>query len=194
METIGKIRRRRLVDQDSISEIVGDLGLSRNTVRKVLRSDGERGEYHRQRQPRPRLGPCLPLLTQWLDAVVTSSWEGRAPGVAGDAVVWNAGVFRSDNRDDIIFLADEQSGLGYFANFGKTRRQGVELGASSRLGPVALGIRCMLLEATYRSSQTLVGAGNSSSDAAPGFDSNITVNFGDPIPLRPRQIVKANVQ
>jgi transposase len=68
VETIGKIRRRRLVDQDSISEIARDLGLSRNTVRKVLRSDGEPGEYHRQRQPRPQLGPYVPLLEQWLDA------------------------------------------------------------------------------------------------------------------------------
>ena len=38
VETIGKIRRRRLIHQDSISEIARDLGLSRNTVKKALRS------------------------------------------------------------------------------------------------------------------------------------------------------------
>jgi DNA-binding phage protein len=38
METIGKIRRRRLIDHDSISQIARDLGLSRNTVKKALRS------------------------------------------------------------------------------------------------------------------------------------------------------------
>jgi predicted transcriptional regulator len=39
VETIGKIRRR-LINQESISEIARDLGLPRNTVKKVLRSDG----------------------------------------------------------------------------------------------------------------------------------------------------------
>jgi transposase len=68
VETIGKIRRRRLIHQDSISEIARDLGLSRNTVKKALRSGGEPFEYQRRRQPRPRLGPHLGLLDQWLDA------------------------------------------------------------------------------------------------------------------------------
>jgi transposase len=68
VETIGKIRRRRLIHQDSISEIARDLGLSRNTVKKALRSGGEPFEYHRERQPRPRLGPYLEQLEQWLEA------------------------------------------------------------------------------------------------------------------------------
>ena len=68
METIGKIRRRRLIDHDSISQIARDLGLSRNTVKKALRSSDEAPEYQRVRQPRPRLGPYLPLLEQWLEA------------------------------------------------------------------------------------------------------------------------------
>ncbi len=68
VETIGKIRRRRLIHQDSISEIARDLGLSRNTVRKALRSGDEPFEYRRKRQPRPRLGPYLELLDQWLEA------------------------------------------------------------------------------------------------------------------------------
>ncbi|MGH6892100.1 MAG: IS21 family transposase [Dongiaceae bacterium] len=68
VETIGKIRRRRLIHQDSISEIARDLGLSRNTVKKALRSGGEPFEYRRQRQPRPQLGPYLGLLERWLDA------------------------------------------------------------------------------------------------------------------------------
>lgn len=68
VETIGKIRRRRLIHQDSISEIARDLGLSRNTVKKALRSGGEPFDYRRQRQPRPRLGPYLGVLDQWLDA------------------------------------------------------------------------------------------------------------------------------
>ena len=68
VETIGKIRRRRLVRQDSISGIARDLGLSRNTVKKALRTSGEPFEYRRERQPRPQLGPYLGLLEQWLEA------------------------------------------------------------------------------------------------------------------------------
>ena len=68
METIGKIWRRRLIDHDSISQIARDLGLARNTVKKALRTSGDTPEYQRVRQPRPQLGPYLPLLGQWLEA------------------------------------------------------------------------------------------------------------------------------
>ncbi len=68
METIAKIRRRRLIDHDSISQIARDLGLARNTVRKALRSGGDAPEYQRVSQPRPQLGPYLALLDQWLEA------------------------------------------------------------------------------------------------------------------------------
>jgi len=68
METIGKIRRRRLVQGESISAIARDLQLSRNTVKKALRSEGEAFEYRRERQPQPKLGPYLKLLDEWLAA------------------------------------------------------------------------------------------------------------------------------
>jgi transposase len=79
METIGKIRRRRLIDRDSISQIARDLGLSRNTVKKALRSSAEAPEYQRIRQPRPQLGPYLPLLDQWLEAEEKLPARNNAP-------------------------------------------------------------------------------------------------------------------
>ena len=39
VETIGRIRREHFIHGKSIKEIARDLRLSRNTVRKVLRSD-----------------------------------------------------------------------------------------------------------------------------------------------------------
>ena len=67
VETIGKIRRRRLVQGESISAIARDLGLARNTVKRALRFEGEAFEYRRARQPMPKLGPFVATLDAWLE-------------------------------------------------------------------------------------------------------------------------------
>lgn len=72
VETIGKIRCRRLVQGESISAIARDLGLARNTVKRALKVEGEGYEYRRTRQPMPKLGPFKALL----DTCVISS-DGR---------------------------------------------------------------------------------------------------------------------
>jgi transposase len=56
VETIGRIRREHLVKGKSIKEIVRALKVSRNTVRKILRSGSTSLEYRRLVQPRPKLG------------------------------------------------------------------------------------------------------------------------------------------
>ncbi len=56
VETIARIRREHFVKGKTIKEIVRDLKVSRNTVRKVLRSGATAFEYEREVQPRPKLG------------------------------------------------------------------------------------------------------------------------------------------
>src|SRR4029079_11375644 len=56
VETIGRIRREHLLKGKSIKEIARILKISRNTVRKVLRSGETSFEYQRKNQPRPKLG------------------------------------------------------------------------------------------------------------------------------------------
>src|SRR5215204_1455833 len=56
VETIARIRREFFVKGRSIKEIVRDLKVSRNTVRKVLRSGETSFSYEREVQPLPRLG------------------------------------------------------------------------------------------------------------------------------------------
>jgi len=56
VETIAKIRRYHFVDGKSIKEICRMLRLSRNTVRKVIRSGATEHRYQRDTQPLPRLG------------------------------------------------------------------------------------------------------------------------------------------
>lgn len=62
VETIGKIRRRQLVQGESISSIARDLGLARNTVERALKVEGDGYEYRRARQPMPKLNPFKALL------------------------------------------------------------------------------------------------------------------------------------
>ncbi|GFE85646.1 TonB-dependent receptor [Steroidobacter agaridevorans] len=126
-----------------------------------------------------------------LNQVVTRTMEIGARGMVAKHLAWNIGVFRADNRDDILFVADDTSGFGYFKNFGKTRRQGVELGASSQFGPLYVGANYTYLDATYRSTEELLGEGNSSNEEGPGFEGTIDVEPGDRIPLTPRHILKA---
>lgn len=68
METIRKIRLAARGGSKSIRQIAKDLNLSRNTVRKALRSDETRFEYHRDTVHRPKLGPYIAELSSWLEA------------------------------------------------------------------------------------------------------------------------------
>src|SRR6187399_3323967 len=56
VETIARIRREHFIKGKTIKEIARDLRVSRNTVRKVLRSGETSFEYERAVQPRPKLG------------------------------------------------------------------------------------------------------------------------------------------
>jgi transposase len=57
VDTIARIRREFFIRGRSIKEIVRELHVSRNTVRKVLRSGATSLTYERDVQPRPKLGP-----------------------------------------------------------------------------------------------------------------------------------------
>ena len=59
VETIRKIRLAAHRDGKSIRQIAKDLRLSRNTVRKVLRSEKTSFVYQRKSQPLPKLGPLI---------------------------------------------------------------------------------------------------------------------------------------
>jgi transposase len=66
VETIGRIRREHFLKGKTIKEIARDLKVSRNTVRKVLRSGETSFEYERNIQPRPKLGRWTSVLDEML--------------------------------------------------------------------------------------------------------------------------------
>ena len=55
VETIGRVRREHFVKGKTIKEIARELKISRNTVRKILRSEETSFSYDREVQPRPKL-------------------------------------------------------------------------------------------------------------------------------------------
>jgi outer membrane receptor protein involved in Fe transport len=128
-----------------------------------------------------------------LNQVVTRTVELGARGELAGAS-WHGGFFRAGNDDDILFVMSEQSGFGYFRNFGRTRRQGVELGVSGQRGRVSFGAGYTLLDATFQSEETVNGESNGSNDEAgggsPGLEGTIGIEAGDRMPFAPRHIVK----
>ncbi|MBV8818234.1 MAG: TonB-dependent receptor [Acidobacteriaceae bacterium] len=135
-----------------------------------------------------------------LRQVVTRTVEAGVRGRSETRLNWSAGWFFAQNHDDILFVASTQTNNGYFKNFGETRRQGVEVHAGGRMGRLTLNGNYTFVDATYRSSETLSGSSNSTSDTAmagdPGMDGVIQVVPGDRIPLIPHHILKtfADVQ
>ena len=107
---------------------------------------------------------------------------------------WSAGYFFGQNYNDLLFVASEQTGFGYFLNFGKTRRDGIELEISQDWRHWGIGSNYTFLNATYQSPQTIDGGSNSTNDSAlagqPGIDDDIHIVPGDFIPQVPRNIFK----
>jgi outer membrane receptor protein involved in Fe transport len=134
-----------------------------------------------------------------LQQVVSGTWEAGLRGKPEVSFIhnlsWNAGAFRGDNRNDILFVSSVQLGTGYFQNFAKTRREGFDADLEGRIGRVTWGLDYTFLVATYQSPAIVDGSANNTSDSAlsgyPGLDGNIYIQPGDRIPLIPKQTGKA---
>jgi len=101
VETIGRIRREHFVKGKPIKEIMRELKVSRNTVRKVLRSGATSFEYTRAVQPRPKLG----------------AWHGHL-----DRMLSDNEARRSRDRLTLIRIFEELRGLGYEGSYDAVRR------------------------------------------------------------------------
>jgi transposase len=101
VETIGRIRREHMVKGKSIREIARDLKISRNTVRRVLRSGETSFSYEREVQPRPKIG----------------RWKAELDGLLAK----NAGTAARE-RLTLIRLFEELRALGYDGGYDAVRR------------------------------------------------------------------------
>jgi transposase len=101
VETVGRIRREHFVRGKSIKEIARDLRLSRNTVRKILRSPETAFAYEREVQPQPKLGRWTSDLDRMLEANATKSPRERLT---------------------LIRVFEDLHGLGYQGGYDAVRR------------------------------------------------------------------------
>src|SRR4030088_2262919 len=101
VETIARIRREHFIKGKTIKEIARDLKVSRNTVRKVLRSGETSFEYERVVQPRPKLG----------------RWAAELDGLlAGNAAK------SAREQLTLIRIFEELGGRGYDGGYDAVRR------------------------------------------------------------------------
>lgn len=136
-----------------------------------------------------------------LEQVITRTFEAGLRGTLGDATRWNAGVYRAENKNDILFVAAPgATGAGFFHNFPKTRREGVDLGFDSRVAALSFGMQYSYVQATYQASGSFPGDSSSANGFAaedPAFrglgGGTIDVVPGDRLPLVPKQTFKAFV-
>jgi outer membrane receptor protein involved in Fe transport len=129
-----------------------------------------------------------------LKQVITRNFEVGLRSNDSGTLHWSADYFFGQNYNDLLFVASEQTGFGYFLNFGRTRRDGVELELSHDWRQWSLGSNYTFLNATYQSAQTIDGGSNSTNDSAlagmPGLDDDIHITPGDFIPQVPRNLFK----
>lgn len=101
VDTIARVRRAFHVQGWSVKRIVRELHVSRNTVRKILRSGETDFSYERERQPMPRIGP----------------WQDQLDGFLAS----NAGKQPRERLTPIRIL-EELRGLGYEGGYDAVRR------------------------------------------------------------------------
>jgi outer membrane receptor protein involved in Fe transport len=130
----------------------------------------------------------------YLKQVVARTLEAGLRGKLAGETNWNAGVFRTMSSDDILFVGTSTS-AGYFTNYGKTLRQGLELGLNGSFRRLDWYANYSWLHASFRTDACLLGANNSTRGTTmectgAGQDDEILVRKGNRIPGLPEHSLK----
>ena len=121
-----------------------------------------------------------------LEQVIARTVEVGARG-AWRGTRWHAGLFRTANENDILFVsAGALTNHGFFQNVSATRRQGLELNASGSLGRLDWFASYTQLQAEFRDSFFVMSPNNPAAS-----DGEIEVRSGARIPSVPERILKA---
>jgi outer membrane receptor protein involved in Fe transport len=124
--------------------------------------------------------PLEQVVSRTLEAGLRGSWRNAQ---------WHAGIFRTDNEDDILFIsAGALTNEGYFDNVGKTRRDGVELSLNADSGAARWFANYTYLNASFRQPMTVPSPNNPAA-----VDGEIFVARGSRLPLVPSGLFKAGL-
>lgn len=129
--------------------------------------------------------PCLledflvadPPLKQVVANTYEAGLRDNLP-LAGGRLTWKAALFRTDSSDDIVNVASDIQGRGFFQNVPGTRRQGVEASLQYRSTQWLAYASYSLIDATYRFTGELPSPNNPMADA----NGNVLVTPGKRIP------------
>ena len=126
--------------------------------------------------------PLEQVVAKTLEAGVRGDWTGGG---------WHAGVFRTTNDDDILFIsAGALTNEGFFDNVGETRRDGFEANLSGAAGErLTWSLDYTYLDATFRESFAVTSPNHPEAVAG-----EIEVESGDRLPLIPQQLAKVGVR
>jgi iron complex outermembrane receptor protein len=128
--------------------------------------------------------PLKQVVSRTVEAGIRGNFDVTLFG--SGKINWNAGVFRTINKDDILNVPSTIAGRGFFENAGDTRRQGIEAGISYTDAKLSAYANYTLVDATFRSNIQLASPFNPFADAS----GNINVVPGDRLPSIPRNRVK----
>jgi len=125
-----------------------------------------------------------------LKQVVSQTFEAGVRGTvkpAAEATLkYDLSLYRSDLDDDIAFVNSAAQGRAFFANIGRTRRQGIDAEVALETPRWSAFVAYSFIDATYQTS-FVEGAGNNPAADANG---NITVNPGNHLPGIPAHQLK----
>lgn len=105
---------------------------------------------------------------------------------------WNAGWFRTELTDDILFVPLGRKNRGVFDNFGKTLRRGIEMGARGEIGRSKLRFNYTYMRATFETPAQLINEANSTNTAVTTNQAFVNIQPDDEIPGLPNHIFQAS--
>jgi outer membrane receptor protein involved in Fe transport len=124
-----------------------------------------------------------------LEKIVSKTFEAGVRGNLNQDIKWTTAIYRTENHNDIQFIAAANPTLGYFSNVGKTRRQGLDAGLAGNAGKFSWNAGYSYLKATYQTPFEITAEGNSEAD-----NGEIDVNKGDRLPNLPSHAFKLRMQ
>lgn len=120
--------------------------------------------------------PLEDVVTKSVEIGIRGEWSGHT---------YNASVFNSANRDDILFQTTGRS-TGLFANVDKTRRLGIETSIGKDYQRLSWQGSYSYLQATFEDNLDVLSPNHPNANA----DGELQVHAGDRLPGLPEHIVK----